>query len=231
MTTTGEPLNHAVVSGADPVRHPRARGDHGEPGSAGEPRGRLGGEHGRLLVPHVNQPHRRVRLHRPVVQREHVPAGQGEHRAHAIPARGSHRVRTAVPCRFLRLLGHADGTSRSAGSGVAGVVACAVTAEPWSPPRPCAGRSCQRRPGRRSRRTSPVTWAPCARPGAAGSPACSGHRGSATGPTRPACRRSRRNAAGQQQQRHADVHADEPGVPGVGEPGLDGFLAPAISTP
>ena len=29
---------------------------------------------------------------------------------------------------------------------------------------------------------------------------------------------------GQQQQRHADVHAEQPGVPGVGEPGLDGFL-------
>ncbi len=81
---------------ADAVGDPGPGGDHGEPGRPGQPRGRLGREHGGLLVPHVHQPQRRVGLDRAVVEREHVPAGQGEHRRHAVPLRDRHGVRAGV---------------------------------------------------------------------------------------------------------------------------------------
>ena len=70
--------------GADAVGHPGPRGQHGQPREPGQPGGGLRGEHGGLLVPHVQQPHRRVRVHRRVVEREHVPAGQREHGLHAV---------------------------------------------------------------------------------------------------------------------------------------------------
>ena len=82
---------------AHAVGDPGARRDHGEAGGPGEPRGALGGEHGGLLVPHVDQAHRRVGLDRAVVQREHVPAGEGEHGRHAVPLRDRDGVGARVP--------------------------------------------------------------------------------------------------------------------------------------
>ncbi len=64
---------------ADAVGDARARGEHGEAGNPGQLAGRLGGEGGRLLVAHVEQPHRRVGLDRAVVHREDVRTGQREH--------------------------------------------------------------------------------------------------------------------------------------------------------
>ncbi len=95
-----------------PVGHPRAGGEHGQTGDAGQPRGRLSGEHRGLLVPDIQQPHRRVRLDRPVVQREHVPAGQGEHRRHPVSTSRGDGPRTPVSRRprvprcFLCALAH-----------------------------------------------------------------------------------------------------------------------------
>ena len=81
---------------ADRVGHARAGGDHGQSRRPGQPRGRLRGEDGGLLVPHVHQPQRRVGLDRRVVEREHVPAGQGEQDRYAMPPGRRHRVRAAV---------------------------------------------------------------------------------------------------------------------------------------
>jgi hypothetical protein len=64
---------------ADAVGHARAGGQHRQAGPAGELGGRLGGEHGGLLVSDIDQAHRRVGLDGAVIEREHVPAGQGEH--------------------------------------------------------------------------------------------------------------------------------------------------------
>ena len=81
---------------ADRVGHARPGGDHGQPGRPGQPRGRLGGEDRRLLVPHVQDAHRRVRLDRRVVEREHVPAGQREHDRYTVLPGGRQRVRPAM---------------------------------------------------------------------------------------------------------------------------------------
>ena len=93
--------------GADAVGHPGPGGQHGQPRGPGQPGGGLRGEHGGLLVPHVHQPHRRVRVHGRVVQREHVPAGQGEHGRHAVPPGRCPGQRAAVRRRLLAALGHA----------------------------------------------------------------------------------------------------------------------------
>src|SRR5258705_110004 len=106
MTTTGDPLNHAVVTALIPFVTPGPAVTTASPGPGGGPGGAPPRNPGRLPVPHVKRPHRRVRLDRAVVEREHVPAGQGEHRAHARAARGGPRVRTAVPGWFLLLLRH-----------------------------------------------------------------------------------------------------------------------------
>ena len=50
---------------------------HGQPGPAGQLRGALGRERGRLLVPYVDDPH--LLPDRRVVDREDVPAGEREH--------------------------------------------------------------------------------------------------------------------------------------------------------
>ncbi len=94
--TTGEPLKPRRGDGADPVGHPGSRGQHGQPRLPGQPGGGLRGEHGGLLVPHVQQPHRRVRVHRRVVEREHVAAGQGEHGQHAVSLGCRHGQRAPV---------------------------------------------------------------------------------------------------------------------------------------
>ena len=82
---------------ADRVGHAGPRRDRGQPGSTGQPGGRLGREHGGLLVPHVHQWQRRVRVHRRVVEREYVPARQREHRRYAVAAGRRHRLHAAVP--------------------------------------------------------------------------------------------------------------------------------------
>ena len=81
---------------AHAVGHPGPGREHREAGGQREPGGGLGREHRGLLVPHVHDPHRRVRRDRPVVEREHVPAGQREHGLHPVPLRRRDRVRTAV---------------------------------------------------------------------------------------------------------------------------------------
>ncbi len=73
------------------VRHPGTGGQHRETRRAGQLAGGLGGEHGRLLVPDVDQPHRGVRLDRPVVHREHVRARQREHGLDAVRPRDADR--------------------------------------------------------------------------------------------------------------------------------------------
>ena len=72
---------------ADAVGHARSGGQYGEAGHPGELAGGLGRERGRLLVAYVEQPHRPalfLRLHRAVVHREDVGAGQREHGLHAV---------------------------------------------------------------------------------------------------------------------------------------------------
>ncbi len=87
---------------ADAVGHARAGRQHGEPGRAGQLGGRLGGEHRGLLVPDVEQPHRRIGLHRAVVHREDVRTGEGEHRLDAVGARDRDRMVTAVSVNHAR---------------------------------------------------------------------------------------------------------------------------------
>ena len=81
---------------ADAVGDAGPGGDHRQPGRPGQPGDALGGEDRGLLVPHVHQPHRRVGLDRPVVEREDVPAGEGEHRRHAVPLRHRDGVRARM---------------------------------------------------------------------------------------------------------------------------------------
>lgn len=57
----------------------------------------LRGEHRGLLVPHVDQPHACRALDRGVVQREHVRAGEGEHRLDTVGAGHRGGVVAAVP--------------------------------------------------------------------------------------------------------------------------------------
>ena len=77
MTTTGEPLKCAVATPLTPLVMPGPGGQHGQPGCPGQPGGGLRGEHRALLVAHVEDPHALV--HGAVVEREDVPARQGEH--------------------------------------------------------------------------------------------------------------------------------------------------------
>ena len=107
---------------AHAVRDPRAGRDHGEAGGPGQARDPLGGEHGGLLVPHVHQAQRRVGLDRAVVEREHVPAGEGEHGRHAVPLRdrdgvgagvSRERAHPADVTRALRVCGGGHRASRT----------------------------------------------------------------------------------------------------------------------
>ena len=105
--------------GAHAVGDARPRGDHGEPGGAGEPAGGLRREYRRLLVPHVDEAQRRIGLDRAVVQRENVPAGQGEHGRHAVPLRDGDGVRSRVPrkrCHPGNVTRGVPGLWRGAGS-------------------------------------------------------------------------------------------------------------------
>ena len=89
---------------AEAVGDARAGGEHGEPGHPGQLAGGLGGERRGLLVAYVEQPHRRVGLDRAVVHREHVRAGQGEHRLDPVGAGDGDGELAGVPAQ-LRLVG------------------------------------------------------------------------------------------------------------------------------
>ena len=99
---------------AHPVGHPGASRQHRQAGCPGQPRGTLSGEHGGLLMPDVQQPQWRVSLHRPVVEREHMPAGQREHRGHAVPPGGGDGKRPAM-WRLRDFVHAGDVTSESPG--------------------------------------------------------------------------------------------------------------------
>ena len=95
-TTIGEPANCAWAIALTPLVTPGPGGEHGQARHPGELAGRLGRERRRLLVAYVEQPHRRVGLHRAVVHREHVGAGQGEQGLHAVGAGHGDRELTGV---------------------------------------------------------------------------------------------------------------------------------------
>ena len=92
----------------------RSRGEHGQPRDAGELAGGLGGERGGLLVPDVEQPHRRLAgsgVDGGVVHREDVGAGEREHRLD--PVRASHgHGQLAARGRRSRRSCPADSTDR-----------------------------------------------------------------------------------------------------------------------
>ncbi len=95
---------------ADAVGHPGAGRQHREPGHARQLADGLRREHRGLLVPHVEDPHRRVGVHGSVVHREDVRAGQREHRLDAVRGRDRDGVLAAVP-----LLGTRPGVGRGRG--------------------------------------------------------------------------------------------------------------------
>ena len=111
--------------GADTVGHAGPGGQDGQAGDPGELAGRLRGERRRLLVAHVEQPHRRalsflLRLHRAVVHREHVRAGEGEHRLDAVRAGRRDRQLAAVAAELGRRVGSGLGGHDVSGSVAAG---------------------------------------------------------------------------------------------------------------
>ena len=82
---------------ADAVGHAGPGGDHGQAGGPGQPGRGLGREHRGLLVPDVDDRHRRLGPGGRVVQGEHVPAGQREQVGHAVPPRYLEGQYPAVP--------------------------------------------------------------------------------------------------------------------------------------
>ncbi len=86
---------------ADAVRHPRAGRQHREAWRPGQAGGRLGGEDGRLLVPDVEDRHRRVRLDRAVVDRKDVAAREREDRLRTVRPRCGDRLGAAMRDRLL----------------------------------------------------------------------------------------------------------------------------------
>ncbi len=113
------PAERRLRDRADAVGDPWAGGEHGEAGDAGQLADRLRGEHRRLLVPHVEDPHRRVGLDRAVVHREDVGAGQREHRVHAVRRRDGDgvvaTVALATRCGVGRGLGDVGHTAEVTG--------------------------------------------------------------------------------------------------------------------
>ena len=93
-TTTGEPLNHALVIAETPLVIPGPAVRAANPGPAGELRVRLRGEGGGLLVARVDDPH--VPAARRLVQRPDVPTVQGEHHVGPEAADGSDRLLPGV---------------------------------------------------------------------------------------------------------------------------------------
>ncbi len=82
---------------ADAVGDARPGSEHGEPGHPGQLAGGLCRERRGLLVPYVEDPHRRLGLDRSVVHREDVGAGEGEHRLHAMGTGDLDGELTGVP--------------------------------------------------------------------------------------------------------------------------------------
>ena len=82
--------------GGDAVGDARPGGQYGESGTPGQLGHGLGGEHRALFVPDVDDAHRRVRVHGRVVQREYMPAGEGEHLLNAVGAECGQRELPAV---------------------------------------------------------------------------------------------------------------------------------------
>jgi hypothetical protein len=78
--------------GADAVGDAGAGCEYGETRLAGQLAHRLGGERGSLLVPDVDDPHRRVGGHRSVVHREDVGPREREHHLDAVLAGHRHGV-------------------------------------------------------------------------------------------------------------------------------------------
>src|SRR5215469_10311575 len=106
---------------ADPVGDPGTRGQHGEAGVPRQACRCLRREHRRLLVPDVQDRHRRVGLDRAVVDGEDVTAGQGENRPRAVRPGGGHSLGAAVVnCLLLRSHGATlPGICRGSGSATA----------------------------------------------------------------------------------------------------------------
>ena len=95
----------------DPVGDARAGSQHGQARLPRQARGCLGGEHGRLLVPDIDDRHWRIGSHSAVVEREDVPARQREHGLDAMLARRRHCPGAAMPGLLIRAHG-GDVTSR-----------------------------------------------------------------------------------------------------------------------
>src|SRR5207248_8778982 len=80
--------------GADAVGDARARGEHGDAGSASELGRALGGPRRRLLVTHVDDAP--SRFHCSVVDGEDVAGRKGEDLVHAVPGEGRDEQLSAV---------------------------------------------------------------------------------------------------------------------------------------
>ena len=118
-TTIGEPPNRACATALRPLVTPGPAVSTASPGRAGELAGRLGGEGSGLLVPDVEDLHRRLGLHRPVVHREDVGAGEREHGAHPVGPRDRDGVLAGVAGELVA--GVLGGASRASRRVVAGV--------------------------------------------------------------------------------------------------------------
>jgi hypothetical protein len=114
--TTGEPPKRALAIALTPLVTPGPGGQRGDLRPAGELRQPLGGEHRRLLVADVDQPHALVAA--AVVEREDVPAGQGEQVVHAGLLQGAHRQVAARQVRHV-----VSSIGRPRGGGLAGTSA------------------------------------------------------------------------------------------------------------
>ena len=143
---------------ADPVGHPGPGREDGQPRPPQQLGRGLGREHRRLLVADVDQPQRRVGLDRPVVQREHVPAGEGEQLLDPVAAGHGDSQRPAMPLQ-PGPLSHAHLPATPAARCYPAAPERAQLAEPadWAPRgrlwHPAARDPADRPPGRRARRT------------------------------------------------------------------------------
>ena len=104
---------------ADAVGDAGAGGQHGEAGDPGQLAGGLGGEGGRLLVTHVEQPHRRVGGDGSVVHREDVGAAEGEEGLDPMGPGGGNRELAGVTTHLGR------GGAVEIGIGGGGGIRCA----------------------------------------------------------------------------------------------------------
>ena len=108
------------MSGGDPangVGDAGSGGDHGKPRSAGELRGRFGGEDGGLLVSYVDEAHDRsacldsgLATDSGIVEREDVRPREREHRLDTVGDRSRDCVCAAMTVQGCRLLRHVPRT-------------------------------------------------------------------------------------------------------------------------